>query len=166
MSLISLLVSLDKEAEGKKATAIGLLSLCRTSMFIATLMQMSNVLSHVNKLCLTFQRETIDFSNVKCHIELCTESVKKSKSNLRSAMRLTNALITSLQEEHDILISGIPEEIKKRFKDEVQDKYCDTFVEHFERRLPDIPLIKTFQLFDPQQMSHSEHDNYGNDFFI
>ena len=79
-------------------------------------------------------------------------------------MRSTDALITSLQEEHHILISGITEEIKKRFKDEVQDKYCDTLVEHLGRRFPDLPLIKAFQLFDSQQMPYSEHDNYGNDF--
>ena len=47
----------------------------------------------------------------------------------------------------------------------MQDKYCDALVEHLEKRFPDLPLIKAFQVFDPQLLPSSEEvETYGNDF--
>ena len=72
ISLCPLLVSLDREAsEQINATALGLATLRKTHMFISTVMLMSDILSHVNKLSLMFQMETIDFSTVNPIIESC-----------------------------------------------------------------------------------------------
>ena len=73
-------------------------------------------------------------------------------------------MITALQEEHDITISGITEHNKQKFKVEVCDKYCDSLAEHLEKRFPDLSLIKAFQLFHPQLISSSEVEVYGSDF--
>ena len=90
-SLSSLLVSLDKEAsEQMDATALGLVTLCKTYMFIATLMLMSDILSHVNKLSLMFQMESIDFSTVKPVLESCIKEVKNLKTNPGPAMKSTD----------------------------------------------------------------------------
>ena len=122
-SLSSLLVSLDKEAvENTDATAIGLLSLCRTYKFVATLMFMSDILSHVNKLSLLFQMETIDFSNVKSLVESCIKAIRKLKTTPGPAMNSTTSVVEQLQQEHQIPISGVTDHDKETFKNEIQNK--------------------------------------------
>ena len=70
--LCSLLVSLEREAsERSNATALELASLCKTYMFVSTLMLMSDILSHLNKLLLVFQMENIDFSAVRPLVQSC-----------------------------------------------------------------------------------------------
>ena len=95
--------------------------------------------------------ETIDFSTVNSLVETCIKEVKKLKSNPGPAMKSTDSVIKHL-EEQQIPISGLTERNKKHFKDEIQDKYCNVLVEHLEKRFPDLPLIKSFQLFDPKQI--------------
>ena len=45
---------------------------------------------------------------------------------------------------------------------------CDVLVEHLDKRFPDLPLIKAFEVFDPQKISsdgHGDGENvHGNDF--
>ena len=86
-SLSSLLVSLDREAsERADATAVGLVTLCRNYMFVATIMFMSDIMSHVNKLSLIFQMETVDFSKVKPLVDSCIKAVKDLKTTSGPAM--------------------------------------------------------------------------------
>ena len=162
-SLFSLLVSLDKEASEKKnPTAIGLLALCKTYEFIATLMLMSDILSHVNKLSLIFQMETIDFSNVNSLVESCIIAMKKLKANPGPAMKSTSSVIQQLQKEHDMHISNVTEVNREKFKKEVQDQFCDELIEHLNKRFPDLPMVKAFEVFDPQK--NSSEDACGCDF--
>ena len=71
-SLPSLLCSLEREAsERSDPTAMGLAKLCKTYMFIATLLLMSDILSHVTKISLLFQRENIDYSQVQQLVGTC-----------------------------------------------------------------------------------------------
>ena len=98
-SLTSLLLSLDREAsEATDATAFCLATLCKTYMFIATLMLMSDIMSHVNKLSLVFQMESIDFSTVKPVLESCIKEVKNLKNNPGPAtcMKSTDSILTTL----------------------------------------------------------------------
>ena len=91
------MVSLDKEAvERANATALGLTTLRTCYMFIATLMLMSDILSHVNKLSLIFQMETIDFSKVNPLVESCINAVKMLKTTPGPAMRTIDTVIFSL----------------------------------------------------------------------
>ena len=156
---------LAEASERADPTAVGLLTLCKTYKFVATLMLMSDILSHVNKLSLLFQMETIDFSTVNSLVETCIKEVKKLKSNPGPAMKSTDSVIKH-QEEQQIPISGLTERNKKHFKDEIQDKYCNVLVEHLEKRFPDLPLIKSFQLFDPKQIPSSleEIETCGDNF--
>lgn len=135
-SLCSLLVSLDREAsERTDATAVGLVTLCRMYMFIATLMLMSDILSSINNLSLIFQMETVDFSKVKPLVESCIKSVKNLKTRPGPAVSSTDSVISSLQEE---LHSGVTEANKTKFNRDVRDKFCDTLVEHLEKPFPDL----------------------------
>lgn len=55
--------SLEREAsERSDPTALGLTTLCKKYMFIATLMLMTDVLSYITRLSLLYQREEIDFA--------------------------------------------------------------------------------------------------------
>ena len=105
-SLTSLLLSLDREAsEQADPTAVGLLTLCKTYKFVATLMLMSDILSHVNKLPLLFQMETIDFSTVNSLVETCIKEVKKLKSNPGPAMKSTDSVIKHLEEQQILYLA-------------------------------------------------------------
>ena len=47
----------------------------------------------------------------------------------------------------------------------MQERFCDALVEHLEKRFPDLPLIKAFQVFDSQLLLSSEEvTTYGNGF--
>jgi len=93
-SLSSLLVCLDREAsEQADATTIGLVTLCRNYMFVATIiMFMSDIMYHVNKLSLIFQMETVDFSKVRPLVDSCIKAVKDLKTTSGPAMQTTDAV--------------------------------------------------------------------------
>ncbi len=80
------------------------------------------------------------------------------------ARRSTDSEITSLQEELLIPISGNTVAMTM-FKKDVHNKFCYAFVDHLGKRFPDLPLIKAFQLSDPQLIPSSEEEveTYGND---
>ena len=69
-----------------------------------------------------------------------------------------------LEEQH-IPISNVTDLSKGKFKNEVRIKFCDALIQHLER-FPDLPLIKDFQLFDPQQLPYSQEElgTYGDEF--
>lgn len=109
-SLPSLLLSLDREAsEQMDATALGLATLCKTYIFIATLMLMSDILSHVNKISLMFEMESIDFSTVKPVLASCMKEVKNLITNPGPAIKSTDSILTTPEQENNIPISGITE---------------------------------------------------------
>ena len=82
---------------------------------------MSDILSHVNKLSLIFQMETIDFSNVNSLVELCIIAIKKLKANPGPAMKSTSSVIQQLQKEHDMHISNVTEVNREKFIKKFQD---------------------------------------------
>ena len=87
------------------------------------------------------------------------------KTNPGPAIRSTDSVIRNLQEEHHLLISGVTEQNKTKFKEHICDAYCDTLVQHLEKRFPDLPLVRSLQLFDPQLIPSTEAvELYGNDF--
>ena len=165
-SLSSLLVSLDREAsERADATAVGLVTLCRNYMFVAIITFMSDIMSHVHKMSLIFQMETVDFFKVKALVDSCIKAVKNLKTTSGPAMQTTDAVLVRLEEQH-IPISNVTDLSKGKFKNEVHIKFCDALIQHLERRLPDLPLIKAFQLFDRQQLPYSQEElgTYGDEF--
>ena len=93
-------------------------------MFIATLMLISDVLSHVTRLSLLFQKEKIDFSQVQILVQFCIEAVQELARKPGPAMQTTDAVIQSLTEEHQIPIAGNTEGNRVKFQKDVQLKYC------------------------------------------
>ena len=48
----------------------------------------------------------------------------------------------------------------------MQDKYSTALVEELGKRFPDLPIIKAFQVFDPQLLPSSDSEKaatYGNE---
>ena len=166
-SLPSLLCSLEREAsERSDPTALGLAKLCKTYMFVATLMLMSDVLFHVTRLSLLFQKEKIDFAQVQSLVQSCIEAVRQLESKPGPAMKSTDTVIQSLTEDHQIQIAGITDENKAKFQKDIQQKYCFELCQHLEKRFPDLPMIKAFQVFNPQMLpTESDHlEGYGEDY--
>ena len=77
---------------------------------------MSDVLSHVTRLSLLFQKEEIDFAQVQTLVHSCIEAVRQLGSKPGPAMKSTDAVIRSLTEEHQIPIAGVTEENKAKFQ--------------------------------------------------
>ena len=107
--------------------------------------------------------ETVDFSKVKPLVDSCIKAVKDLKTTSGPAMQTTDAVLVHLEEQH-IPISNVTDLSKGKFKNEVQIKFCDALIQHLETRFPDLPLIKAFQLFDPQQLPYSQEElgTYGD----
>ena len=166
-SLPALLTSLERESsERSDPTALGLTTLCRTYMFIASIMLLSDVLSHVTKLSLLFQRENIDFAQIQPLVLSCIEGVQQLGENPGPAMRDTDNVIRKLTEDYSIPISGLNDSNKSKFKSDVQQKYCTALVEHLQRRFAEVPILRAFQLFNPSLIPAEKESvhNYGTGF--
>ena len=100
-SLPSLLTSSEREtSEHSDPTALGLTTLCRTYLFVASLMLMSDVLSHVTKLSLLFQREKIDLAQIQPLVLSCIEGIQQLSNTPGPAMRETDMIIQRLTNEY------------------------------------------------------------------
>ena len=120
-SLPSLLCSLEREAsERSDPTAMGLAKLCKTYMFIATLLLMSDILSHVTKISLLFQRENIDYSQVQQLVGTCIEAIKRLSNSPGPAMLSINTVIECLANEQHIDIAGVTDSNKQTFDTNVR----------------------------------------------
>ena len=166
-SLPSLLCSLEREAsEQSDPTAMGLTKLCKTYMFIATLLFMSDILSHVTKISLLFQRENVDYSQVQQLVGTCIEAIKELATFPGPAMLTIDTVIERLVEQHHIEIAGITDSNKQTFDTNIRQRYCLALEEHLERRFPDLPIIHSFQVFDPTLLPKStdETQKYGESY--
>ena len=158
-SLPSLLCSLEREAsEQSDPTAMGLTKLCKTYMFIATLLFMSDILSHVTKISLLFQRENIDYSQVQQLVVTCIEAIKELATSPGPAMLTIDTVIKCLVEQHHIEITGISDSNRQIFDTNTRQKYCLALEDHLQRRFPDLPIIHSFQVFDPTLLPTSTDD--------
>ena len=104
-SLPSLLCSLEREAsERSDPAAMGLSTLCKTYMFIATLLFMSDIHSHVTKISLLFQSENVDYSQVQKEHAL---KLSKSSPLLQVQQCLLLAQLSSAVWNNTILKSQV-----------------------------------------------------------
>lgn len=158
---------MEREAsEQSDPTALALATLCKTYTFVATLMLMSDVLFHVTRLSLLFQKEKIDFAQVQILVRSCIEAVRQLESKPGPAMKSTDTVIQSLTEEHEIQIAGTTDGNKAKFQKDIQQKYCSELSQHLEKRFPDLPVIKAFQVFNPQMLPTEGNplEGYGEDY--
>ena len=228
-SLPSLLCSLEREAsERSDPTAMGLSKLCKTYMFIATLLFMSDILSHVTKISLLFQSENVDYFQVQqlvgtyieaikefatspvpamltidtvieClveqhHIEITgvTDATSPGPAMLTidtvieclveqhhieitgvtdatspgPAMLTIDTVIECLVEQHHIEITGVTDSNRQIFDTNIRQRYCLALEEHLQRRFLDLPIIHSFQVFDPTllPMSTDDMQKYGESY--
>ena len=163
-SLPSLICSLEREASERcEPTAMGLAKLCKTYMFIATLLFMSDILSHVTKISLLFQRENVDYSQVQQLVGTCIEAIKRLANSPGPAMLTMNTVIDCLTNEHHTEIAGVTDCNRQAFDTNIRQKYCLALEQHLQKRFPDLPIISSFQVFDPSLLPVSNDDmqKYG-----
>ena len=142
---------------------MGLTKPCKTYMFIATLLFISDILSHVTKISLLFQRENIDYSQVQQLVATCIEAIKELATSAGPAMLTIDTVIKCLVEQHHIEITGISDSNRQIFDTNTKQKYCLALENHLQRRFPDLPIIHSFQVFDPTLLPTSTDDmqKYG-----
>ena len=77
-----------------------------------------------------------------------------------------NIVIECLANEQHIAIAGDTESNKQTCDTNVRQKYCQALEQHLQGRFPDLPIISSFQIFDPALLPTSNDDmqKYGENY--
>lgn len=144
-SLPSLIASLEKEAVNEP-TAAGLVKAVTTYEFVACTYLLSDILTSLNNLSLTFQKRDIDMSIVQPRVESTIFFLTSLKSVDGPIMkRLPQAI------DEGLAIYNLHPTLEKieKFKRTVIRPYIDSLVDNLKDRFPHIGLLDAFQLFNP-----------------
>ena len=146
--LISLIFSLEREAsERGDPCALGLATLVKNHIFVATLLFMSDVLAQLDKLSLVFQEREIDLSRVQPLITSCIRAIEGMKDVPGPALQSLQTVLEELANNDIVVVTG--ENADTHFHDNIQVKYCEALVSNLQNRFPDLPVISAFSVFDP-----------------
>ena len=135
-------------------------------MFIAILLFMSDILSHVTKISLLFQSENVDYFQVQQLVGTYIEAIKELATSPGPAMLTIDTVIECLVEQHHIKIIGVTDSNRQILDTNIRQRYCLALEEHLQRRFPDLPIIHSFQVFDPTllPMSTDDMQKYGESY--
>ncbi|XP_070532042.1 zinc finger protein 862-like [Ptychodera flava] len=169
-NLRAMMICLASDADSGESAAIGLLKIVSTYEFMGTLHLMGDVLSHIAKLSLQFQRSTTDFSLVcgsvnavcrvltdmkenpgvrlKTFIDSIPYKEGQSKFYIKTignniSDNLQNEFVVELPEGEDGIIIFDSQEKRKIFESS-RRKFIDNLVANLESRFEQVDLIKAF----------------------
>ena len=146
--LISLIFSLEREAsERGDPCALGLATLVKNHILVATLLFMSDFLAQLDKLSLVFQECEIDLSRVQPLITSCIRTIEGMKDVPGPALQSLQTVLAELANNDIVIVTG--ENADTHFHDNIQVKYCEALVSNLQNRFPDLPVISAFSVFDP-----------------
>ena len=155
-TLPSLYVSLDREAsERSEPTAHGLLKFIKSYEFIACAYLLADVLPHINRLSLIFQRQNIDLTLIQPCLQATIASINQHKDTPGPYLATVDQVITSELKGFDIRLTDA---MKQDFKANVQHKYIQAIVDGLQARFPDTAELEAFSLFDPQKLPSKEEE--------
>lgn len=162
-TLLSLFVSLDREAsERSEPTAQGLLKFIKSYEFIACAYLLADVLPHINRLSLTFLRQSVDLTLIQPCLQATIDSIKQYRDTPGPYLDTVDRVITSDLKDFDIRLTDA---MKQDFKANVRSKYIQAIVDGLQARFPDVAELEAFSLFDPQKLPSEEEElvAYGKD---
>ncbi|XP_006825057.1 zinc finger protein 862-like [Saccoglossus kowalevskii] len=155
--LPAVFMSLEREgSERHDATAAGLASFLKEYKFVATLYMLCDILPHLTRLSLLFQRGNVVLSLIDPVVSSTITTIRHlayhEGDNIKhlDANGYDEALL-----EHITL----PTEVAKtEFKTQIYYKYIDSVTLNLEERFPDIKLVSSFTVFDPSFITTSHED--------
>lgn len=159
-TLPSLFVSLDREASEKgEPTAHGLLKFVKSYKFIACAYLLADVLPHLGRLSLIFQKQNVDLTLVQPCLKATVDAISLYKDTPGPQLSKVDHVITSELKEFDIRVTDA---MKQDFKANVQSKYSQAVLDGLSDRFPNMTELEAFSLFDPQKLpSEEELAKYG-----
>ena len=147
-TLPSVIASLEREAvERGEPIALGLVKMIKTYNFVASLYLFSDVLPHICRLSKIFQDRQVDLSMIKLSATLAVIQ-RYEESPSPSLLHLDSDLDTIFK-DCDIQVGPTS---KENFKANIQSKYIKAVLDHLQQRLPDVPLLDAFSIFDPAKL--------------
>ncbi|CAG2186740.1 unnamed protein product [Mytilus edulis] len=135
----SIITSLEREAKERgDAQALGLATFVQKFDFIATLYMMCDLLPPLSQLSKALQ----------------------AWENYASVRKVIDDLI-----KENFKVKSPTEEEFDKFERQVYFPYIDHVVENLEKRFPDLPLLESFSVFDPNSVPEDpeEADGYGRE---
>ncbi|XP_070559661.1 zinc finger protein 862-like isoform X2 [Ptychodera flava] len=146
-SLSSIIVSLERESEERHdATATGLAMFLKQFNFVASILMLSDVLPHLTRLSLMFQKKDVDVTILDTIISSTITAIRTLKTQPGTHTMNVESYLNEDLAEHSVTSTDA---VKQRFKDQVYDKYIDAVCDNLEQRFPDVQLIGAFSIFDP-----------------
>ena len=152
----SLLASLEHEA-ADKPTASGLLKIVGTYEFIACTYFISDILTSVNNLSLTFQKQNVDISIVQPRVQSTIMFLNSLKVSEGAIMKQLPKAIEDLQSYSLNPTTSQKEKLNR----EVLCPYIGQSVNNIKDRFPDIELLDAVQIFDPTPLP-SDSESFLN----
>nr|XP_006823127.1 PREDICTED: uncharacterized protein LOC100368807 [Saccoglossus kowalevskii] len=153
--LPSVIVSLEREAsERGDATAAGLSVFMKQYNFIATLYLLSDVLPHLTKLSLLFQRRYLDLSLIDPVLSSTITIISQLIHHEGEYTRSVDDVITNFEPQLPVV-----EDTKKaQFKAKIYYPYIEAVIKNLKERFPDVKLIDAFTIFDSSLITKSHED--------
>ncbi|XP_038075866.1 uncharacterized protein LOC119743514 isoform X1 [Patiria miniata] len=143
--LPSLLISLEREAaERGDPKAVGLASFMKTYNFAATVSMLSDVLPHLTRLSLLFQKTNVDFTVVDTVVHATIAAVEHLRDHYGQHMTALSAFVEKLRSEG----VTVPLNAHQQFIEQVYNPYITNVMTNLQDRFPDTGLLKNFSCFD------------------
>ncbi|XP_006824225.1 zinc finger protein 862-like [Saccoglossus kowalevskii] len=155
-TLPAVITSLEREAEERgDATAHGLSIFLKQYNFVAAVHMLSDILPHLTRLSLIFQKKNVDLSIIEPVLHSTIVTLQQMKDNPGAHMQAVDGRLTGDLAIHDINVS---DNMKDSFITNVYHKYIDGLIVNLRERFPDVHLLQAFSIFDPSLL---EKDDSG-----
>ena len=138
----SVFVSLDREAsERGEPTAHGLLKFVKSCKFIACAYLLADVLPHLGRLSLIFQKQTVDLTLVQPCLKATVDVISLYKDTAGPQLSKVDHVIMSELKEFAIRATDA---MKQDFKANVQSKYIQAVLDGLSDRFPNTSELVSF----------------------
>ncbi|XP_076113346.1 zinc finger protein 862-like [Mytilus galloprovincialis] len=161
----SIITSLEREAKERgDAQALGLATFVQKFDFIATLYMVCDLLPPLSQLSKALQRKDGDYTVVRPLVTGTIKTIQSFKERHGEHYASVGKVIDDLIKENFKVKSPTEEEFDK-FERQVYFPYIDHVVENLEKRFPDLPLLESFSVFDPNSVPEDpeEAEGYGRE---
>ena len=164
-SLKSILMSLDYEAtERGNPSALGLATLMKMYEFVAALEMMGDLLPHLARLSLMFQRASIDLSLISPMVESAIALVECQLAESDQMYDRVEAKIQELRNS-DLSVNVPTLPARHRFDSTVRRPYLTSVINHLQNRFPCNQILDAFSILDPKLLPQDDEEllSYGDD---
>ena len=157
----SLLSSLKAEAEDHGSpVALGLYTLMTKYEFICAIAVLNDMLPHLSKLSLLFQRKHVDLSMISCLVEATIITVQQRLTSLSEKVYDEVDKMITLIGAGGILVS-ISDHAKALFDRNVRRPFLTAIIDHLRSRFPSNDLFEAFSIFYPHAIPVDCPDQLG-----